>query len=59
MGRELFALIGSLTLILSFLYTNILTFNSLRNYFTQSDAIVFVVDSADTPRMEECGTELQ
>ncbi|KAA6381027.1 MAG: putative ARF/SAR protein [Streblomastix strix] len=30
-----------------------------KNYFTQSDAIVFVVDSADTPRMEECGTELQ
>lgn len=30
-----------------------------RNYFDQTDAMIFVIDSADKRRMEECGVELQ
>jgi len=30
-----------------------------RNYFDETDCLVYVVDSADKHRLEECGTELQ
>ncbi len=30
-----------------------------RNYFDQTDALIYVIDSADRRRMEETGVELQ
>ena len=30
-----------------------------RNYYTNLDCIIYVIDSADRTRMEECGEELQ
>ena len=30
-----------------------------RNYYDQTDALIYVIDSADKRRMEETGVELQ
>ena len=30
-----------------------------RNYYDQTDALIYVIDSADTRRVEETGIELQ
>ena len=30
-----------------------------RNYYDQTDALIYVIDSADTRRLEETGVELQ
>ena len=58
--RSLFAPTGGIVLPLLSVRTYVLrVFFSPRNYYDQTDALIYVIDSADTRRVEETGVELQ